>query len=90
MGDAADDAERRAFEEVGDVATCSSCEAPIIWKTTMRGKPMPLDPKPVKDAHLFVDGDTVKDDRTYPAPANAKRYETHFATCPNAAKHRKR
>lgn len=56
----------------------------------MRGKPIPLDPEPVKDAHLFIRADgMVADDRSYPAPDDAPRYETHFATCPNADQHRK-
>jgi hypothetical protein len=70
--------------------TCSSCGAEIRWETTVRGKPIPLDPEPVPGAHLFVNEDgAVADDRSYPAEDEAPRYETHFATCPNARFHRR-
>ena len=60
------------------------------WERTVRGKPIPLDPEPVKEAHLFIREDgLVADDRTYPAPVGAERYTTHFATCPNANLHRR-
>lgn len=58
----------------------------------MRGKPIPLDPEPVAGAHLFIrkqDG-RVADDRSFPAEADEPRYETHFVTCPDAKKHRKK
>ena len=69
---------------------CDSCGAPIRWERTVRGKPIPLDPEPGTDAHLFIRSDgLVADDRSHPAWADAPRFETHFATCPNANKHRK-
>lgn len=70
---------------------CSSCNAPIRWERTVRGKPIPLDPEPVPDAHLFIREDgLVADDRAYPAPDEGLRFTTHFATCPFASKHRKK
>jgi hypothetical protein len=70
---------------------CSSCQAPVRWETTVRNKPIPLDPEPVPDAHLFIRADgKVADDRTYPAGPDDPRYETHFVTCPNAEIHRRR
>lgn len=70
---------------------CSTCGAPIRWEETVRGKPIPLDPEPVEDAHLFLNEEgKVADDRTYPAPLEALRYTTHFATCPDAEKHRRK
>lgn len=69
---------------------CSSCHAPVRWETTVRGKPIPLDPTPVAGAHLFIREDgKVADDRTYPALDDEPRYETHFVTCPNASEHRR-
>lgn len=56
----------------------------------MRGKPIPLDPKPVPGAHLFLRTDgLVADDRAHPAEDSEPRFVTHFATCPNASQHRK-
>ncbi len=57
-------------------AQCRSCEAPIVWVQTQSGKYMPV------DAHSYDEGDGlvfVKD-----------KHISHFATCPNANKHRKR
>jgi hypothetical protein len=69
---------------------CDTCRAPVRWERTVRGKPIPLDPKPVLGAHLFIREDgLVADDRSHEAPKDAPRYETHFVTCPDAAKHRK-
>ena len=62
---------------------CRSCGADIIWVETVNGKRMPVDAKPEKRFVLSVaDGEasiaTIKD-----------TYVSHFATCPNASKHRK-
>jgi len=70
---------------------CSSCGAEIRWEKTVRGKPIPLDPEPVKDAHLFIREDgLVADDRMHPTEKNEPRFVTHFVTCPNAVQHRKK
>lgn len=72
------------------VAECD-CGALMRWEKTVRGKPIPLDPTPVPGAHLFIRADgLVADDRSHPAPEDSARYETHFATCPDASKHRKK
>jgi hypothetical protein len=75
---------------------CKSCEQPIRWVKTEQGQPMPLDPEPRPDgnivlrrlafegpliAHYLAAGEE-------PA-ADEERYVSHFATCPNAAAHRK-
>lgn len=70
-------------------ATCSSCGAPIVWATTVNGKAIPLDPEPTTFGNLVVvDGiarpPRIGDDVPF------LQYVSHFATCPNAAVHRKR
>ncbi len=64
-----------------ETSKCRSCGAPIVW-VVMRpsGKKMPLDAKPVTRIVLNLDDDRgeVRD-----------TYLSHFATCPNAAQHRK-
>lgn len=56
-------------------ARCASCKAPIYWIEMRGGKKMPVD---------------------YPGESRVwfgcvvKVYTSHFATCPNADKHRKR
>jgi hypothetical protein len=64
---------------------CRSCGAPILW-VVMRasGKRMPLDAKPEKRITLVAaDPDTVVGQVT-------DAYTSHFATCPDAAQHRKK
>ena len=73
-----------------DIATCSSCKAKIIWAKSVNGKAMPMDAEPNRDRGTFrLDGDRaiyIKRDDVYDGP----RYESHFATCPNSRKHRKK
>jgi len=72
---------------------CKSCDAPIMWVTTESGKKMPLDRVPVPDGNVVLRGVDepvavyVTDKR--PAIEGERRYTSHFATCPNAASHRK-
>lgn len=55
--------------------SCTSCHAPIVFFTTVKGNQMPV------DAGTVDPGDTVLD---------LSRHQSHFASCPNSAKHRKR
>lgn len=67
------------------VVHCRSCKAPIFWATTSGDRRIPIDANPVPDGTLIVDGDVayllgslgLED---YSGP----RYQTHFATCPDA------
>jgi hypothetical protein len=74
---------------------CRSCEAPIIWAVTEKGKPIAIDVKPATDgnvlligsvhnpvAHVLANG-TAQDSTTV-------RYRSHWASCPHAASWRKR
>lgn len=56
------------------VKRCSSCGALIIWFTTANKKQMPVDAATV----LAIDDHL-----------DLKRHISHFATCKNAAQHRK-
>lgn len=62
--------------------SCRSCGAPILWIVMVSGKRMPLDAKPEK--RIVMDGDE-------PVQRGAVEdcYTSHFATCPDAAKHRR-
>jgi hypothetical protein len=75
---------------------CKSCGAAIIWATTQSGKLMPLDAAPDPKGNLAVQ----RYDKAIPATLVVPRSEmtevlglpthkSHFATCPNAAAHRK-
>ncbi len=54
-------------------ATCRSCDAPIHWIITAANKRMPVDAAPFEAA----------------LPGSDTMHQSHFATCPNAAQHRK-
>jgi hypothetical protein len=68
-------------------AKCSSCEAPIIWTVTESGKRMPVDATPAGKVTVLVrdpaGGDT-------PISKQRDHYVSHFATCPQADRHRKK
>jgi len=80
---------------LGARGRCRSCKAPIIWVKTEKGLRMPVDPEPVSNGNLLLR------QRLYHIPlalyiskANKpspeeKRYVSHFATCPEAEKHRR-
>jgi hypothetical protein len=75
---------------------CRSCHAPLIWAETVKGRHMPLDKQPAHDGNIRLDysrGDyqpPIAIVVTGRVPDNVKLYTSHFATCPNAAQHRKR
>lgn len=72
---------------------CRSCEAPVRWVYTEKGRRMPLDPDPYtgpEPTGLFV---IRPGDIALAVPPDAfpgePLYRSHFATCPNAASHRR-
>lgn len=73
------------------LAECDSCKAKIIWAKTVTGSRIPIDPEPVAGGKFWL----VKGTSDVPFAINAgdhaepARFDTHFATCPNADAHRK-
>lgn len=74
------------------LSKCSSCGAEIFWALTDKGKRIPMDAEPVKLPGLFV---LMKQGSLLRASSAGSRgdvvpalYQSHFATCPNAASHR--
>lgn len=73
-------------------ARCSSCGAHILWAITERGKMIPIDAAPRPDGNMILG----EDGRAYVLipdglfAAADERYMVHWATCPNAEKHRKK
>ena len=70
---------------------CRSCSVPILFiVTTTTGRPMPLDPDPRSDGNVVIEADgrarTLKLGEEHPGP----RYMSHFVTCVDAARWRKR
>jgi hypothetical protein len=86
------------------VSVCRSCGAPIEWAVTENRRRMPVDAEPVVDGNILlehrgyvgdppiariVDADERADlQRLSPEPLVL--FVSHFATCPNAAQHRRR
>lgn len=73
-----------------DIVQCRSCKARMFWGTSAAGKSMPIDAEPVADGNIFErDGVFVAVSLLEPVPEGVPRWKSHFATCPNSAKHRK-
>lgn len=85
-------------------ATCSSCEAAIIWAVTAAGALSPFDAEPTPEGTWLLtksrsSGDvratfagrpgSDKPERREAEAAGRNFYRSHFATCPNAASHRR-
>lgn len=80
-----------------DATRCRSCRAPIRWAFTEKGKRIPLDLEPYQGDDprgLFVLRSGERGPVAVAAPADAfadePHYRTHFVTCPNATRHRRR
>jgi hypothetical protein len=58
------------------ITHCRSCHAKIVWFKTAAGKNMPV------DADTVEPNDDVNE-------LDLSRHQSHFASCPNADKHRK-
>lgn len=85
---------------------CSSCRRPIVFAVTRLGRAMPVDatPSPTRgnvtlaigraaaaDAPRLLVADVLTGRELESARAQERPlYVAHFATCPNAAKHRRR
>lgn len=70
---------------------CRSCGAPIFWVLTSNGKRMPIDAEPVE---VIAAGRYAvswpSEPQTAPLAIHSPAIHlTHFATCPNAAHHRR-
>jgi hypothetical protein len=81
-------------------SVCRSCGAPILWVRTTHARALPLnvdeDPEGIvtlreraREADRFLGPLAVVHSVKNPPPAGVARYTSHFATCPNAARHRK-
>jgi hypothetical protein len=77
---------------------CRSCGALIFWATTTKLKRMPVDAEPTADGNLIL-GEPKQPFPQYPTvmvlgpgdtpKPGVERYTSHFATCPQAATHRR-
>lgn len=79
--------------------TCRSCGSQIIWVKTKSGKNMPCNTSVVSymkggpDKIVTPNGDVISGTVIHPEPGqdfDGCGYISHFATCPNADRHRRR
>lgn len=80
------------------MTTCRSCDAEVVWCLTVSGKRMPVNKRIDSNGNLYMlGGSPVVVVSTTSALGRAifdfapekKTYTSHFATCPNAEKHRR-
>lgn len=76
--------------------SCKSCRRPIVFLPTKKGRQMPVDPETCDDGNVvmrrWAGGDPVVHilaDGEEPLEGEI-RYRSHFASCPEADKHRRR
>jgi hypothetical protein len=73
------------------VATCKSCGAPIVWAFVPRtGRRMPVDADPVDDGNVILTRPSTSMAEAHVVAKGAGTHVSHFATCPQAAEHRRR
>lgn len=62
----------------------------VLWVKTAAGKAMPLDGRPADDGNIVLeDGVAHYLKKGEAPPAGTLRWRSHFATCPQAAAHRR-
>ena len=72
------------------MAFCKSCNALIDWyKNATSGKWMPLDREPAEDGNVYVDV-VANVAKVVDVGSHKPLYKSHFATCAQAATHRRR
>lgn len=87
----------RTERDAREVTRCRSCERPIYWGVWPTGKKMPIDADPVTTGKLVVTyspaSNTLRLEQFNPNDVkhthNRRRFDSHFATCPDAQKHRR-
>jgi hypothetical protein len=79
-----------ALTHAGEMRSCRSCGADVVFVPTPKGKLMPLDPDERSDGNVVIEADGKA--RVLPAgdPYTGPRFVSHFSTCPDAPAWRKR
>jgi hypothetical protein len=70
---------------------CRSCKQQVRWATTEHGKAIPLDPEPAANGSIRLRaGVAIVVPEAERQAFAGELYLSHFATCPDAARHRRR
>ena len=70
--------------------TCKSCKAKIVWCKTSTGKSIPVDMYSLPESDKVLLIDRWRNGDNTPLMFNPQKHIAHFATCPNAAEHRRK
>lgn len=68
---------------------CRSCGARIFWMKTTNGKLAPIDAEPSPDGNMVLRDDVAHVVKKGDLFETGPKHKNHFATCPNAASHKK-
>lgn len=78
------------------LSSCSSCGQFIYWlKNDTTGRPAPIDVRPDSTGPVIITVEStqlryhVLTKAELAAGVDAERFQNHFMSCPNAAKHKK-
>lgn len=79
----------------GSSERCRSCQAPVLWGATEKGKSMPVDPLPHPRGNITLVGTAaggylITVHPRHALPLVPPAYRSHFATCPSAGAIRER
>lgn len=77
---------------------CASCNAPIFWAVSVNDNRMPIDAEPSPDGNVLVSVSRSNPDnkkcvvlkRDGEKPKDRRLFTSHFSTCPNAKRHRRK
>ena len=77
---------------VANESKCKSCGAPLLWARTRWGNTIPLDalPHPAGNVRLHRDGTAEVLGPSGRLDAKGPLYRSHYVSCPDAEKHRRR
>jgi len=92
------------LKPAGVTTRCRGCKQPIVWVVTESGSKMPVNATPGPDGRFFgfvvggrfgrieVEhvGSPSRRVRQARLDRDRNRYTSHFATCPQAGKHRRK
>lgn len=72
------------------MAACRSCQASVFWRRNIAtGKAIPIDRQPSAEGNVVLVGEDQCRFLKKGEDAQVTTYTSHFATCPEAARHRK-